>query len=276
MKSIFDYVDYRQYLKDQFEARKSLDRRFSYREFAAEIQIDTSNMHKLLKGRMHLPARCHSYALSYLDLSGRSAEYFILLTAYARERRNSIKAEILERALALREVACRQIDETHLEQYFGDWWVSAVRSLLEVNDGRAVPSEISGRLLPHVDEKDVSRALDVLIALGMVRKGGSDRLVPVEAHVTASGEIKTRAVRHYQERIFVLASESVRRFGPEDRDISTITMSVDARASSRIQDALKECRRQIQIEVDEAKHPDRVMQMCMAFFPLAPKAGARS
>jgi uncharacterized protein (TIGR02147 family) len=276
MKSIFEYVDYRQYLKDQFDARKSADRRFSYREFAEAIQIDTSNLHKLLNGRMHLPARCHSFALSYLDLSGRSAEYFILLTAYARERSSGGKTEILDRALALREVACRQIEESHLEQYFGDWWVSAVRSLLEVNDGRAVPSEISGRLIPKVDEQQVSRALDVLLALGMVRKGSSDRLVPVEAHVTASGEIKTRAVRRYQERILGLASESVHRFGPEQRDISTITMSVDGRAASRIQEALKECRRQVQIEVDEAKRPDRVMQLCMAFFPLAPQTGMNS
>jgi hypothetical protein len=53
-------------------------------------------------------------------------------------------------------------------------------------------------------------------------------------------------------------------------------MSVDGRAASRIQEALKECRRQVQIEVDEAKRPDRVMQLCMAFFPLAPQTGMNS
>jgi uncharacterized protein (TIGR02147 family) len=276
MKQIFEYVDYRLFLKDQFEARKAADRKFSYREFADAIQIDTSNLYKILNGQAHLPARCHSYAIEYLDLAGRSSEYFILLLTYARERRNSVKMEILERAMALREVACRQIDESQLEQYFGDWWVSAVRSFLEVNDGRAVPGEIASRLVPHVDEGDVARALEVLVAVGMVRKGASDRLVPVEAHVTASGEIKTRAVRHYQERILALASESVRRFEPRDRDISTITMSIDEKAATRIQEVLKECRRQVQIEVDEAKRPDRVMQLCMAFFPLAPQAGVKT
>lgn len=273
MKPIFDYVDYREYLRDYFEERKSNDRRFSYREFAESIQLDTSNLHKLLNGKAHLPARCHSYVIAYLRLVGRSAEYFILLVTYARERRSSVRNEILGKAQALREIACRPIDESHLEQYFGDWWVVAIRSLLDVVDGRAVASEISKRLVPHVNEWDVSRALDALLALGMVRKGSSGRLLSTDAHVTASGEIKTRAVRRYQETILDLASESVRRFEPGERDISTITMSVDADAAARIRDVLKECRRQIQIEVDEAKHPDRVMQLCMAFFPLAPQTG---
>jgi uncharacterized protein (TIGR02147 family) len=274
MKPIFEYVDYRHYLKDCFEVRKSVDRRFSYREFAEAIQIDTSNLHKLLNGRAHLPARCHSYVVAYLKLSGRSAEYFMLLLTYAREKRSAVRSEILGRANALREVECRQIEESHLEQYFGDWWVAAIRSLLEVVAGRAVPTELSKRIVPHVDEWDVSRALEVLLALGMVRKGSSDRLVSTDAHVTAGGEIRTRAVRQFQERILVLASESVRRFAPEERDISTLTMSIDGDAFARIQDVLKECRRQVQIEVDDAKKPDRVMQLCMAFFPLAPKNGA--
>jgi uncharacterized protein (TIGR02147 family) len=273
MKPIFDYVDYRLYLRDYFEERKSSDRRYSYRELAEAMQIDTSNVHKILNGKAHLPARCHSYAIAYFRFVGRSAEYFILLVTYARERRNSIRNEILEKAMALREIACRQIDESHLEQYFRDWWVVAVRSLLEVVDGRAVAGELSKRLVPHVNEWDVSKALEVLLALGMVRKASSGRLLPTAAHVTASGEIKTRAVRHYQEDILALASESVKRFEPHERDISTITMSVDAGAVARIRDVLKECRRQIQIEVDEAKRPDRVMQLCMAYFPLAPHAG---
>lgn len=273
MKPIFEYVDYRLYLKDYFEERKAADRRYSYREFGEAMQVDTSNVHKLLNGKVHLPARCYSFAIDYLRLAGRSAEYFILLVTYARARSGNVRGDILQKAMALREIACRQIDETHLDQYFGDWWVVAIRSILDVMDGRAVAGEISKRLVPNVNEWDVARALDALLALGMVRKGSSGRLVSTDAHVTASGEIKTRAVRRYQETIFTLASESVRRFAPDERDISTITMSVDADAVSRIREILKECRRQIQIEVDEARNPDRVMQLCMACFPLAPRKG---
>lgn len=274
MKSVFEYVDYRHFLQDFFEARKSENHQYSYREFAESLQIDTSNLHKILHSKAHLPARCLPFATSYLGLVGRSTEYFMLLVNSAKERRHSARMEILEHATALREVACRPIDEHLLERYFGDWWVVAIRSLLEVVDGRASPQDLSRRLVPQVDPADVSQALEALLALGMVRKAASDRLVPADAHITTSKEIRTRAVKHYQERIFSLASESVQRFDASERDISTITMSIDAEAFSRIQDVLKECRRQIQIEVDDAKKPDRVMQLCMAFFPLAPKQGA--
>lgn len=197
----------------------------------------------------------------------------MLLVNSARERRGRTRMELLDKASALREVASRPIDEMHLDRFFGDWWVVATRSLLEVVDGCSSPHALSRRLVPGVEPSDVSKALETLLALGMVRRASSERLVPADAHITTGGEIRTRAVRRYQEKILVLASESVKRFDAAERDISTITMSIDGDAFVRIQEILKECRRQVQIEVDEARKPDRVMQLCMAFFPLAPKHG---
>jgi uncharacterized protein (TIGR02147 family) len=270
MKPVFDYLEYRDYLKDSFDERKSEDPFFSYRILAGMLGLDTSNMFRILHGEAHLPARCQPSALDFLGLSGRSAEYFILLIGYARERGAKAKKEILEKALSLRDVARRQLEEEQMASYFGDWWVVAVRSLLEVLDGRSNPAEIARRLAPNVPEEEVARALQILKDLGLVKKASSDRLVLAEAHVTAGGELKTKAVRQFQKQILSLASESLERFPRESRDVSTLTLAVDSKAFEEIREILRECRRQIQKRVEDAKKPDRVMQLSMAFFPVAP------
>ncbi|MBK8800820.1 MAG: TIGR02147 family protein [Fibrobacteres bacterium] len=269
MRPVFEYLDYRDILKEAFETRKLSTPLYSYRMLAENFGLDTSNMFRILQKDAHLPARCQTRALDFIGISGRSAEYFQLLIAYARERNSKARTEILEKALALRDVECRRLTDRELE-YYRDWWVVAVRSLVEVVDGHVRPAELAERLSPKVSETQVSKALELLSELGLVKKASSGRLVLSEVHLTAGGEEKTEAVRQFQRQILSLASEALERFPKEKRDISTITFAVDQEAFVEIREMLRECRRQIQQRIEESKKPDRVMQLAVALFPLAP------
>jgi len=269
MRPVFEYLDYRGILKDAYEERKASSPLYSYRMLAESFGLDTGNVFRILQGDAHLPARCQSRAIEFLGLSGRSAEYFLLLIAYARERNAKARTEILEKAMALRDVARRRLVDRELD-YYRNWWSVGVRSLLEVTEGRARASEIASRLVPGVGEDEVRRSLELLLELGLVRKAASGKLVLSEAHLTAGGDEKTEAVRGFQRQILALASESLERFPKELRDVSTITFAVDRNAFVEIREMLRECRRQIQKRIEESERPDRVMQLAMALFPLAP------
>jgi len=265
-------MDYRDILKDAYEERKSALSLYSYRMMAQTLEIDGSYLFRVLQKDQHLPARCLPRALEFLGLSGRSAEYVQLLVAYARERKGNARTEILEKALNLRDVERRRLDGVELS-FFRDWWVVAVRCLLEVLDGRANPREIARRLQPPISEDQASEALELLLELGLVKRGDSGRLLPAKVHLTADGEDRRMAVQQFQKQILSLARESIERFPRERRDISTLSLTVDAHAFSDIREMLRECRRQIQKRVEDAVHPDRVVQLAMALFPIAPEGG---
>lgn len=268
MRSVFEYLDYRDLLKEAYEHRKAESPLFSYRIMAELFGLDPSYVFRVLQKDQHLPARCQPRAVEFLGLTGRSAEYFQLLVAYARERGRKAKQEILEKALALRDVARRELEDRELG-VLRDWWVPAVRSLLEVVDGRRHPEEIAARLSPSVPAADVSHALDLLLELGLVRRTGGGGLSLAETHLTVGGERRSEAVRAFQRQILLLASESLERHSRDVRDVSTLTLAVDKPAFVEIREMLRECRRQIQKRVEEAKKPDRVMQLAMAYFPLS-------
>lgn len=268
MRSIFEYLDYRDLLRDAFEDRKAKSPLYGYRMMAETLGQDTSNIFRILQKDAHLPARCQSRAIEFLGLTGRAAEYFVLLIAYARERDSRARHDILEKAMALRDVASRDLVDKELA-YFREWWIVAVRSMVEVMEGRVQPSAIASRLHPPVPEEDVAKALELLLELNLVKKASSGRLVLSEAHLNAGGPEKTEAVRHFQRQILGLAAESLERFPREQRDVSTLTLAVDQAAFAEIREMLREFRQQIQKRVEESLHPDRVMQLSMAFFPLA-------
>lgn len=268
MRPIFDYLDYRELLKDALEDRKSAHPAFSHRMMAEALGLHTSNVFRILGKEAHLPARCQSRAVEFLGLNERCAAYFLLLVGYARERNTAARQEILEKAMALRDVNRVELGEKELG-YFRDWWVSAVRGVLELVDGRANPAEIARKLKPQVTEAQVAAALELLLELGLVKKGSSGRLLVGEPHLGATkGDKKAQAIREYQKQILSLASDALERFPPEVRDVTTLTMAVDNAVFEQIREILSECRNQVRKSSDGAKAPDRVMQMAMAYFPL--------
>lgn len=268
MRPIFECLDYRDYMKEAFEERKAGMPLYSYRMLAEVLGLDTSYVFRIIQKDAHLPARCQSRAIEYLGLSGRSSEYFVLLVAYARERNPKARQEILENAMALRDVARRRLADAEVA-YFQDWWVVVLRSVLEIVEGRMVPQELANRLSPPVPEREVARAIELLQELGLVKRVASGRLALSDTHLTiGTGIEKVQAVRHHQRQILNLAAESLERFPPERRDVSTLTFAVDETCSIQIREMLRECRRQIQKCIEDAKRPDRVMQLAMAFFPV--------
>lgn len=268
MKPVFEYLDYRAVLRDAYEERKSESSFYSYRMMAESFGLFPSNIFRILHGEGHLPARCQSRALEFLGLSGRSAEYYLLLISYARERTTKAKGEILEKAMTLRDVARRPLEDQELE-YFSRWWTSVLRALLEITDGRAVPAELARCLIPAVPEEEIKTSIALLQELGLVKKASSGRLLPTQAHLTAGGPAKAQAVRGFQRQILALASESLERFQPDDRDVSTLTLSMDENAFREIRELVRECRRQIQKRVEDCPKSDRVLHLAMAFFPAA-------
>ena len=94
-----------------------------------------------------------------------------------------------------------------------------------------------------------------------------------DAHLTVGGPEKAKAVRNFQRQVLSLASDSLENVPVTERNISTLTLSVDQSCFEDLGDMLREFRRLVQKRVDESKNPDRVMQLSMAFYPVARKGG---
>lgn len=271
MRSVFEYLDYREILKDAFEERKLANPFFSYRLLADLLGLDSANTFRILHGDCHLPTRSQPRALAFLELSGRSAEYFLALIAFGRERNARARGRILEQAMALRDVAQKRLADHELD-YYKHWWIVAVRSLLEVVDGQVVPDQLATRLRPPISGREVEHALEVLLELGLAKRDDQGRVRLSEPHVTAGGTRKVEAIRGFQRQILSMASESLERFPKDQRDVSTLTFAVDREGFEEIREMLRETRRQIQMRIDQAPRPDRVIQLAMALFPLAPSS----
>ena len=208
--TVFDYLDYRDFLKDFYEKKKSEFSLFSYRVMAQQVGMDASYLFRVLQKDLHLPARCVPRVLEYVELAGRSAEYFQLLLAYGRTRGKKEKQEIMDKAMALRDVQRRVLELDELS-FIRNWWVVATRCLIEVMEGKANPDTLGDKFRPKVPSVEISKALDQLLELGLVKKGASGKFVLTDVHLSAGGEAHAAAVCAYQTQILELAKEALNR-----------------------------------------------------------------
>ncbi|MBR3647460.1 MAG: DUF4423 domain-containing protein, partial [Paludibacteraceae bacterium] len=235
--------------------------------------LDSSYLYRVLQKKQHLPAHALPAAKEILALSGREAEYFDLLYSAAVSKDKTKREELMAKALSLRDVERHSLQAAELK-LLENWWIPAVRAYLELNGGVVNVKQIAKDICPPITEEQALEAIETLKSVGLVKKLASGKLALTEAHLTVGGPEKAKAVRNFQRQVLSLASDALENVPVNERNISTLTLSVDQSCFEDLGDMLREFRRLVQKRVDGAKNPDRVMQLSMAFYPVARKGGA--
>jgi len=262
-----DVADYRDLLEQHYVQRKAKLPLYTYRMMGIKLGLDTSQVFRILQKNEHLPSRCVPLAKDLLGLTGRSGQYFELLVAAARTRIPAKRKELMDKAFALRDVERRKIGN-HEIRFLSQWWIPVVHSYLEVSEGRAIPEEIASSVMPNITKEQANEALEILKSLGLVKRLPSGRLGLSQAHVTVCSPEKAVAVRTYQKQALTLGAEAVDSFPAKEREVSTLTLAVDEECFNDLREMAREFRRQVQKRVEDAMHPDRVMQWTMALYPV--------
>ena len=268
MAEIFDYDDYRDLIKDYYQEHKKKNSLYSFNTLGKMLGLDASHAYYIVQKKRNLPVHAVPAAKKMLGLEGRSAAYFDLLLVASRTKSEKKKAEIMQKAFQLRDVKRHMLEDTEIK-YLSEWWTVVVRALVEVKHGNIDVAEIANSLIPPITEEQAQTSLDILKSLGFI-KPINDNLVKIsDPHITIQGAEKAEAIRSFQSKVMQFAIRSLTEIPPSDRDVSTITMAVDAKGFNDIRNMIREFRKELQIRVDKCSVPDRVMQLNLALFPVA-------
>lgn len=267
MPDIFNYYNYRDYLKDFIARKKEAAAFFSLRYIGYKVGIDAGNLVKILQGERHLSYRYIEPFIAFCKLQGRRALYFEALVKYCRTKSNRLARELFEQLCELKQAPARTVLQQHYE-YFKHWQYAAVRSLLDYYDFKGNFEELGAQLCPPISAAEAKRAIDLLFSIGFIKKLPYGRYKPTDKIITTGERWQSLAIEEFQEQMIDLSKQSISRFPRDSRDISTITMNLCQDDFLKIRSVLKESRQKILKIVDEAEASDAVYQLNMQLFPL--------
>lgn len=264
---LFAYDDYRAYLRAHYEHRRSLRSTFSYRFMASRLDMDAGQLAHILQGRLHLPQRVLPAMLKLCRFGSLESAFFEELLRLARAKTDEERARCRERLDALRSVAPRELDEGSAG-FYGHWRHAAVRSLAGVV--RARNAQGLGALCdPPSSPSESEASVRLLEGLGLLVRDPEGFLKPAQPHLTAGPQVPREDLVRWHAQVLELASRSVERFGPADREVATITAALSEDDFATVRGWIADFRRQVQALAGAVSDPDRVLQVCVQCFPVA-------
>lgn len=270
--SVFDYYDYRVFLRDFYQQQKRKNAFFSYRFIGNRVEMDSSFLIKVLQGSLHISNEKIGKFAELCRFNEKEAMYFETLVYFCKAKTEKERKVYFEKLFSIGRVKSRMIEERQY-RFFRSWHHTAVWSLLNYYPFRGDYRELAGMLAPPVSVKDAKRSIVLLMELGLIRRDPDGVYRVNDRNLTTGKEWHAIAIGNYQREMIVKAQEALERFAKGERNISTVTMNVPEAALPEIEEVIAKFRESLIQFSNTFKdaESDRAYQLNVQFFPLTKK-----
>jgi uncharacterized protein (TIGR02147 family) len=267
MPDLFTYLEYRDYLKDAYEERRKLQPYFSYRFIGNKVGMDSSYLTRLFQKKLHLGDDLVDRMAGIFGLQDDSLEYFRNLVSFNKTK-NEVQARVFhDQLMRLRGVGYSVVREDQSE-YFSNWIHAALRSLLDYQRFDGDYEALGVMLSPPVSADEAKSAVFLLERLGMAKRTDFGYEI-LDNHLHSGDNWTTEAIKTFQKSTMELASRSLDVVPPSMRDISTMTMNIDAETLDDLKIMVREFQENVAKLVESSSKSDRVYHLNMQLFPLS-------
>jgi uncharacterized protein (TIGR02147 family) len=268
MKSIYEYTNYRLYLKDYYESMKAASG-FTYRDFANAAGMNsTSWLLHLIKGTKNLSADSIIRVAKAMKLGKAETAYFEMMVPFTQAKTNNVKDHYFQRMLGLkRKLKIAKISEEQYE-YYTKWYHPVIRSLACKMDFGEDYVKLGRCLIPPVSAREAKASVKLLEKLGMIARGAEGRHALTSAVISTGDEVASLNVINYHKQVSRLAENAHDLSPKEERDISALTLGIGEEDFHRIKARIQAFRKEIMEMAQAASEADRVYQLNFQFFPV--------
>jgi uncharacterized protein (TIGR02147 family) len=267
MKSIFEYLEYRDFLKDHYEFNKQRFPFFSYRYITAKTGLDASFYVKVLQKQIHLSEKALDPLCQFLKLNKKEIEYFRLLVRFNKVTARDETRQLFEKLIELREPKTQTLDAAKYE-FFSKWYYIAIRELLNFYRFTGDYKKLAAKLDPPITASEARHAVELLKKLSLVRERDDGSLELTEQFVTTGESWNSIAIENFQKESIRLAGESIERISRNNRETSTVTISMSVKGFTALKERLREMRKELLEMARQDETPNAVFQVNFQIFPL--------
>jgi uncharacterized protein (TIGR02147 family) len=268
--AIYNYFDYREYLRAVYHHRKKEQPGFSHRHFSREAGIASPNyLLRVLKGTRCLNAPYIAKFCRALDLNQNEARYFTTLVSFNTENNVDKKEKYLRDLLALRNRrGIFRLDDKKL-RFFSKWYYPVIRELAVILDCKDDFNLLARTCAPRITARQAENAVMYLLKNGFLKKDADGRYCRTEPVISSGDEVRSTILRNYHRQTLAQSIETLNAVNLENRDISSLTLSVSRKTYFAIKKEIQAFRKRLLVMAREDAGPEMV---CHAGFQLIPRS----
>lgn len=272
MVGLYQYTDYRKYLRDYYEAKRVLQKEFTHRFIAQAMGFkSTGTFAQVLQGKTNISAQTVLRFVNFLGLKKGEGEYFELLVLFNQSKSHSEKKRYFEKILSFPKSNLKQVDSTRYA-FSEKWYYSVIRELLAfhpfVDDFR----ELGRMLMPPIATAEAQKAIRLLEELKLIRRNDNGVYEKSDPVITSGYDTRSLAVNQFIIETLDLAKVALDELPREERSLSALTLSLPEDGYAMIEEKIKTFRRELLELARNCADPKRVVQVNFQIFPVTRKA----
>ena len=267
--TVFDFTDYRLFMKAYYQFQKQKNPAFSHRYFALRAKVNSSGFYKnVMDGKRSLGRSLIVRFAEAMDLRKKESDYFENMVYFSEAKTVEEKRIYFERMMAVRKLDAYQVQSSQFE-FYSKWYYSAIRELIGLIRFKDDYAVLGRSLDPPIRPDQAEKAIKILEGLRFIAKDEKGVYRQAQNHITTGSEVESLNVANYQIACMDLAREAIDRHEPANRDMSTLTLSLSKPAYEAMKEEIIAFRKKLLSLETQFPNADRVYQLNTHFFPLS-------
>ncbi len=265
---ILQYLDYRDFLRDHYAHRKTVDPEFSQRAFARDAGLPascSSLLPAVIKGRRQLSQNLRVKFGKAMRLADREFRYFDLLVQFNQARGMTEKNFFFSQLAKFRSSRARIVGESQY-RFFSKWYYSAVWNYFGIDQKTRHPGVIAANILPPIAVSQAEEAIALLLELGLIKKTASGYAV-AERHIYTEKDVQAIAARQHIQELMSMAAQVFPALPAEQRQYNALMFSVSKDGFEAIRDRVCSFQEELREIIDRDRDEDRVYTLTLQLFP---------
>jgi uncharacterized protein (TIGR02147 family) len=253
---------------DYYKEKKSIQNFFSYRYMSQRLGIDPGYLVKVFQGKKNITLESVPKFVELFKLSKKEAKYFELLTLFCKSKTNEEMTTYFEQLLPYTNKTPVKVEEKNYE-FYKKWYYSAIREILSFYKFNGDYAELAEMVYPPIKPSEAKKAVELLESLELIKKDENQEYILTARFLTTGEEWQSIAIRNYQDEVLQLARDALDKIPKDERDFSTLTVSLSKEGFDKIRQGLKQFRSQVFDTVEKDQNVDKVYQLNLQFFPIS-------
>lgn len=271
MTNIFEYTDYRLFLKVWLENKKKETKIYSHRFIADKIGLKSGgHISLILTGKANLSGRTIENFAQLIKLDPQESIYFKYMVLFNQAKEYREQKACFDKMLEFKGSKVRIIDTDQYE-YFSKWYYSAIREILAVVDFSGDYKALGMQLIPPITSTEVRDAIELLERLDMIQEDDQGVFKSTEKIISTGPQVQGLYLNEHILNILGLAQDAIQRIPVGEKYNSWISMAIEESSFLKIVEELRQTRKRILKIVEKDKKPTRVFHLNLNLFPFSQK-----
>lgn len=267
--TIFEYENYRSFLKDYVAYSKNKHPQFSYRYIAQKAGFTSPNFLKLvIDGKRNLSPKSLLQFAKAFKFSNSETEFFESLVHFNQSQEESQKAHWAQKILS-----CKGLQKIHpLRQaeyaYYANWYYIPLREMILLKNFKEDPQWLAQQFEPELTVQQVQLAIEDLLKIGMIARNDQGQLVQVQKSVSTGNEVSHNFVKQYHKDMIQKGADSIDNTPKTLREVSAVCIPISVASREEIKIKIQQFRKEILAIAENSDAAEEIYQLNIQWFPL--------